>query len=310
MARLSRHINRGPLPSFLVVGTAKAGTTSLASYLNAHPALNIPRKESFYFNAEEFRDICMPYPLQRSIHEIIRTEHEYRKLFSGITDRMVGEIGTGYLYHHKTSIPRIRKVLGKNVKIIILLRNPVERAYSAYMHFRKDCFEDISFEEALEMEYYRQRQRWDFMWHYKSMGLYHDQVLAYKKVFPEVYPLFFEDLVSAPEAFMQKVFTLLGVGAHAVDVSKVANPSGHARFPWVQKFVTHEHFAKKLIRPVLRTLWDEEKRSAMRKYVKSKNLRPHEPMAESTRVRLAEFYARDVENLGKLLGCGLSHWIK
>ncbi len=309
MAAINLNGKSGRVPSFLVVGTAKAGTTSLAAYLSQHPEIEIPQKETFYFNATEFRDICLPYPLQRQAPEIISSEAQYRKLFSSNGARVLGEIGTGYLYHHKSSIPLIKRMLGRGVKVMILLRNPIDRAYSAYMHFRKDCFEEIPFEEALEMEYYRKQQRWDFMWHYTSLGLYYEQVKAYMEAFDDVEVLYFDDLKADPNAFMNGVYSSLGVSPINGNFQRVKNPSGEARIKWVQELITHENPVKTLLRPTLRRLISNDRRAAMRKYAKAQNLKSYEPMSAEAREKLTTFFKDDVYKLSALLHKDLSHWL-
>jgi hypothetical protein len=300
---------KNKLPNFLVVGTAKVGTTSLASYINAHPQIEIPRKETFYFNRSEFSDICLPYPLQRPMSSVVQTIGEYQAVFSSCTAPILGEVGTGYLYHYEHSIPSIKKTLGADVKIIIILRNPIERAYSAYQHFRKDVFEDKSFEESLEMEYYRIRQKWDFMWHYKAVGLYYQQVQAYKQSFPEVYVLFYEDLKANPQKFISNIYSILGADDFVPDTSKVKNISGEPKFPWMQKLITHENALKSLVRPLARQVMSDENRSLLRKYLKSKNIKSAESISPEAHNKLKVYYKNDIKLLSSLLQKNLDHWL-
>jgi len=297
------------LPNFLVAGTAKAGTTSLAYYLGQHPEIEIPVKETFYFNAPEFKYNYLPYPSQRKGDDIIRTPEAYTQLYESCRAPCIGEVGTGYLYHHKVSIPRIKKTLGNEIPIFIVLRNPIERAYSAFMHFKKDCFEDISFAEALEMECYRVEQHWDFMWHYKAMGFYFEQVQAYQRHFSNVKVFLHEDLKARPEKVLSEVFQQLGVSPFSEINKQIKNPSGDARYPWLQRLITHENPVKKLLRPVLRMLINDQRRAHFRKYVKSKNLKPSEAPDSETLALLRNTYRSDVLRLSDLIQKDLSHWI-
>ena len=213
-------------------------------------------------------------------------------------------------YHYQLAIPKILSTLGPDVKILILLRNPVARAYSAYMHFFKDCFEESSFEEALEMEYYRKEQHWDFMWHYQAMGMYYEQVKAYTDAFENVHVLYFEELVKAPEQFMHKVFRVLGLEPLAKLETGTTNPSGQPRFPWLQRVITHENMAKRMLRPLVRSVFrNDARRAEMRKSLKAKNLRSYPAMQPETNARLRAHYATDVHNLSELLGKNLTQWV-
>ena len=295
-------------PGFLVAGTAKAGTTSMAQYLSQHPGIEIPRKESFFFNSDEFVSNSLPYPMQRLRQDIVRTREDYEALYWQSEASLLGEVGTGYLYHYKEAIPKIKAVLGSDVPVLIVLRNPVERAYSAYMHFKKDCFEKVSFTEALEIERHRIEQHWDFMWHYKAMGFYYEQVRAYLENFDRVQVCFFEDLKRDPKAFMKPIFHSLELDPFNGPMGPGKNPSGEARFPWLQRLITHENPIKQMLRPIVRTVFSSERRSALRKGLKARNLKPSEGMLPETRAELASLYKRDVLRLSDLLKKDLTHW--
>lgn len=123
-------------PSFLIVGEMKCGTTSLYRYLERHPDVRSPfQKEPFYF-----------------AHAFHRGERWYRSLFplareSGIT----GEASTYYLFH-PLAAERIA-AFAPEIKLIVLLRDPVTRAHSHYQHSRDKGREpDLTFEEALAAE--------------------------------------------------------------------------------------------------------------------------------------------------------------
>jgi len=124
--------------SFLFVGTAKAGTTSIYNYLLQHPDIFIPKKETFYFLRDIYEHNSLPYPKQRNPENLVLGTDAYRALYEDSNGKMSGEIGTGYLFSHEVSIPRIKEELGEEVKIVIILRHPVDRAYSSYRHFTKD----------------------------------------------------------------------------------------------------------------------------------------------------------------------------
>lgn len=295
-------------PDFVVVGTAKAGTTSLAHYLNGHPAISIPRKETFFFNSDAFASNCLPYPLQRLSSEVVYIQEDYHALYNKTKAAILGEVGTGYLYHYQEAIPKIKAVLGTQVPIFIVLRNPIDRAYSAYMHFKKDCFETGSFTEALELEGARINQHWDFMWHYKAMGFYYKQVKAYQQHFNRVQVCFFDDLQEDAKAFMEPIYDTLGLVSKNHHSSARKNPSGEPRFPWLQRFITHESPAKQVLRPLLRTFIGAEKRALLRKQLKAQNLKPSEQMAPETRRTLAQLYQKDVLQLSDLLEKDLTHW--
>lgn len=297
------------LPSFVLVGTAKAGTTSLFHYLKQHSQLCIPVKETFYFLKEIYRNHQLSYPQQRAVNQLILSEDHYDRLYAECEPKITGEIGTGYLYHYETSVPEIKKKLGSEVKILIILRNPIDRTYSSYKHFAKDLHETLSFEESLKAENERIKAGWDFMWHHKSVGLYCNQVKAYLTQFKHVKILFHRDLQHNPMQVLNEVYQFLGIDEDfGVNLDKKHNPSGEPRIPWLQKMITHETPAKKVLRPFFRFFYNSEKREKIRKSIKSKNLNSGKPMASKTREYLIDFFRTDIQNLEKLIDKDLSHW--
>lgn len=299
------------LPKFLFVGTAKSGTTSIYHYLRQHPQVEIPMKETFYFMSELLKDNHLPYPKQRPKSDLVLTEQSYMDLYRGIPlDKVTGEIGTGYLYHHQMSIPLIQKTLGTDVKIAIILRNPMDRCFSSYMHFVKDLFEDLSFEASLDAEQSRIKENWDFMWHHKSLGYYADQVKAYQDTFKNVKVWLYDDLRSDSESTLRSMAEFIGIDTFDLPSStKAYNPSGKPKNKRLQKFITHENPVKSVLRPVFRALFSQEKRERMRKGLKSRNLKKAEGSNIDTYNQLRESYREDIMQLSGLIERDLNDWL-
>jgi len=298
-------------PRFLFAGTAKAGTTSIYEYLKQHPEIEIPIKETFYFMRDVLSKNTLPYPRQRPLKELILNPSEYWKNYENISaDKVVGEIGTGYLYYSQMSIPRIKEMLGNEVRICIILRNPVERCYSSYMHFVKDLHERGTFQESLIAEESRIQKNWDFMWHHKSVGKYAQQVEAYMSAFPHVRVWLYDDLVNNPTQIMTEIVNFIGASPKTDwKVEKHFNPSGQAKNASLQKFITHENPLKFIIRPIFRLLFSKEKREQIRKNAKNSNLVRAEKLTSSDRAELKLFYENDIQKLSKLINRDLSHWL-
>jgi len=117
-----------PLPNFLIVGAAKAGTTSLGNYLSAHPNVFLSTPSEPKFLTSGFLEFPHQGPGDAEIDEgVISDFDEYKRLFEGgKTAEARGEASADLLYYHERAIPVIREVLG-DPKIIIILRDPVER---------------------------------------------------------------------------------------------------------------------------------------------------------------------------------------
>ena len=173
----------GVLPDFLIVGVQKCGTTSLYNYLVRHPLVYPARKKELgYFDRRYGNGIRWYRSQFPSIFRKILFKH-----ILGHASFLTGEASTGYiLYPH--ALRRIAQTL-PDVKVILSLRNPVDRAYSHYQHTASIGREKLSFPDALEKEH--ERIGWALrqlksdnsffffdiaLYGYKSIGLYIDQV--------------------------------------------------------------------------------------------------------------------------------------
>ena len=294
------------LPDFMVVGTAKAGTTSIFNHLIQHPDIAIPVKETFFFLKDRYAQNHLNYPMQRPKSDLVLDEDAYLSLYQNLEAKVVGEIATGYLYHHAEAIPLIQKYLGTDVKIAIILRDPVTRTFSSYRHFAKDLHEKISFEASLAREQERIAAGWDFMWHHQAMSRYARQVEAYLNSFPNVKVFFYEELSSRPEAFMESLYQFIDVYPFLdVDYRKRFNQSGEARNKTLQRLVTQENPVKSALRPLFRAAFGHERRARIRKYVKNQNLKPRQSITMEQRLSLEASFGDDVAALQRLTGVSL-----
>lgn len=203
------------LPDFLVIGAQKAGTTALYAYLRWHPAIAGPFwKEVSFFD-----------------RHWARGEGWYRGQFPLRKDgRLVGEASPSYVFHPLA--PERVFSLVPDVRLIVLLREPGDRAYSHYQHEVALGREPLSFEDALEAEDDRLRgeverlrgdpKAFSFAWWnhtYASRGLYADQLERWFELFPrgQVLALTTEELGARPGETYASVLSFLGAPPHALD---------------------------------------------------------------------------------------------
>lgn len=198
------------LPHFIIVGTAKAGTTSLNSWLNQHPDIFMPeRTDAYFFSGIKHFDGPNDSRFNKNI---IKSFEVYSELFSPAQEsQIIGEKATDYLYYHSDSITNIKKYLDQNTKIIIVIRNPVDRAVSQYFYNVKRGYEHLSFQDALTGEEYRIKNNWRFAYHYAQMGFYYEQVKDYLDNFEKVKIILFEDMVNDPISATRNIYNFIGV---------------------------------------------------------------------------------------------------
>jgi hypothetical protein len=203
------------MPNFLIIGAAKAGTTSLYEYLKQHPQIWMsPVKETNFFALEgETLDFRGPDD-QNYINKFSITKIEdYLNLFQGIENQVaIGEASPLYLYHPKAP-KRIQHYI-PNVKLIVILRNPVDRAYSSFLHLVRDRREPLRiFAQALREEDVRIRSSWEHIWHYKQMGFYYVQLNQYFNRFgkQQIRVYLFDDFINNTVCTLKNIFQFLGV---------------------------------------------------------------------------------------------------
>jgi sulfotransferase family protein len=206
-----------PLPDFLIVGAQKAGTTALYAYLRRHPTITGPSwKEVSYFD-----------------RHYARGESWYRGNFPNLLrsrGELVGEASPSYVFHPLG--PERVQALVPEARLIVLVRDPVDRALSHYNHELALGRESLSFEDALAAEggrlegeverlcadpRYFSRAWWSHT--YKARGRYAEQLERWLAVFPREQLLIVpsEELLAEPEHVHARVLEFLGAPPHRLD---------------------------------------------------------------------------------------------
>ncbi|HCI81292.1 MAG TPA: sulfotransferase [Ktedonobacter sp.] len=296
------------MPNFFVVGAARAGTTSLNRYLNQHPDIYIsPRKEVHFFAAEHF-----PYkgPGDEGMNRlVVHDEQQYLQLFAGVTgEKAIGETSPFYLCLPGT-VERMAHMI-PDAKIIILLREPVDRLYSAFMHLVREGRETLSLEEGLGREAERKQQGFEPMWWYKELSLYSSQVKHYMEVFGKehVKIILYEEFSANPRQALREIFAFLGVSEDVViDTSVRYNAAGVAKsrklYTLLTNFIRRPNALQKRLKSLLPwRLRDVLATKAVSMLVKSV------PMDTRLHEQLKPYFAEDVAQLEELLNRDLSCW--
>ncbi|CAN5188688.1 hypothetical protein BH20GEM2_BH20GEM2_17550 [soil metagenome] len=225
------------LPDFLIVGAQKAGTSSLYHYLSQHPqVMPAYSKEVHYFDTqyrrgESWYRASFPHRLERAMRE---------KILKSPT--VTGEATPYYLYHPHAP-QRIASDLPE-AKLMVLLRNPTERALSHYHHTRRRALESLSFEDALETEPERlgpelARMREDPFYNsdphrifsYFDRGIYVDQLQRYAEHFPrrQMLVLQSEQLFRDPQAAINRVLEFLDLDPWSLPDATPVRMAGYSR---------------------------------------------------------------------------------
>lgn len=211
-----------------MIGVPKSGTSSFHRYLQQHPQIFMAKKEPHFFSFEG----------ERRPDWAVKDIAAYADLFADAPcGAILGEVSPWYLY--SASAANGIKQHTPDAKLIVILRNPVERAYSAFLHWVRLGGEHVSeFGRAVELETQRIREgaAWDF--HYVAAGRYCRQLNRYFETFHsnQIQIVLYDDLSSKPVEVMRDVFRFLGVDtSFQPDVSVKYNSSRWPRVQWLHR---------------------------------------------------------------------------
>ncbi len=294
------------LPNFLIVGAAKSGTTSLYNYLSKHPDIYMPEKikEPYFLTGLDFNKVDHSkgdYGIN-----LVKSIENYKKLFSNHHgEKAIGEASVGYLYFYTETIKNIKKYL-VDPKIIIVLRNPIDRAYSNYLHHVRDLHEDESFDVALK--YIDERMDKNYWWGYDYIGagMYFNQIKAYLENFENVKIILFDDFTANTDEEIKKILIFLEVDSNIkLDTSKRMNVSGVPKNKRLQRFL----LKPSIFKSIAKILMPKHTKKKLKDVISKKNLNSVK-MKYKTREYLKEVFKDDILKVQDLIKKDLSFWIK
>jgi hypothetical protein len=301
------------LPDFIVIGAAKSGTVSLYHYLKQHPQIYMcSRNEPNYWALDQadFAKWFQGPGDQEAIEQYyIRHRADYAALFtSALPDQLIGESSPVYLYSANAA-QQIHKNI-PHVRLLVILRNPVDRAYSHYQHFYRAGIEPLpDFKKAVAAEEARIAQGWGPipMWHYVNMGFYAQQLQYYYQFFDpaQVFVCLYEDFQMDPVALSQKLFTFIGVNnTFTPDVRVQHNIGGHPRRHQLYAMMTQPNSLKLIFNQVI----PPPIRHAFRDAIHGINV--HKPKLDlMLRNQLKALYRDDILKLQTFINRDLSGWL-
>lgn len=297
---------RDLLPDVLVIGAPRSGTTSLYRYLGQHPQVFMsPVKEARFFAFEGVPpDFQGPADARSINRNTVTTLFGYQALFREQKDeQLAGEASPIYLYYGDRAAPRIQQHVPE-VKLVAILRDPVERAYSDFLNTVRLGWEPLhDFREALEAEEHRIQAGWSPFYHYRAKGFYYQQVKRYTERFDasqlRIYR--YERLRADADGLMRDLFEFLGIQpVPNLDTGTRHNRSGLPRSRALHRLLTHP-VAERLFRGPARRL---------REHWRDANLTATKPPLDpALRAELTAGYREDILKLQDLLDWDLTAWL-
>jgi hypothetical protein len=289
-------------PTFLVAGAGRAGSTAVTEALRTHPDVFVTQPKEPHFLALGGRPATFTGPGDdTTINRLAVTDRDaYLSLFPE-EDRYValGEGSVSTLYYSQTSIPAIQD-LNPDMRIVVMLRDPVKRAFSSFQYLSVRGFEPLDdFLAAVEDEPRRRELGWHHLWHYTRMSHYAVDLGRFLEAFGDRVGVWFHDDLERDDAStIQEIQQFIGVDPtrHPPREIQRVNASGQPRVQAVQAAMQWGVRHARLRATVKRVVPFQ-----VRERIRSANLRPNTTDA-SVRAELLPRFRRDLEQLEDVLG--------
>jgi len=277
-------------PNFFIVGAPKAGTSSLYAYLNEIPGIYMsPVKEPNYFSRSTFAD---DHPIKP-----IRDKKKYLELFKGVKDeKIIGEASTSYLADPEA--PKLIHEVSPDAKILISLRDPVERTFSNYLMLKRVGTLKSSFLKELEISLKDEENKIQNKL-ILERGLYLNNVKRYFDLFGKrnVKIIFFENFIRNEKKIIEDILKFLNIDFFIKDFK----PEIYNKFGVVRGSVSQFILQNRTLRRISEKLISPSGRKKLKEKIILKN-EPKPKIEQTAREILVKFYYDDVQKLKELLG--------
>ena len=303
--------NEHQLPTFLVIGAGKSGTTSVHQYLRQNPSVSLPkRKETHFFvldqDGEQAPQLFFGKEHENPVYNLEEYLADFEKPGPG---KIMGEVCPSYLFYPNTA-KNIRARI-PDARLICILRNPIDRFYSN--------FNFLSSKEQQKQGFRMQTSSEDFdtltlnlnqpnsveIDRLLEIGKYSVGLKRYYDVFPksQIKVFLFDDLLKTPVKLMNELAEFAGIPPFEYDVSMKFNRSGNLRFFWFYKTFRGSQFAKTMQSLLPPLLYQRIRVVSERLAFSNAN-----PMSKKSQARLQQYYRDEINELEKLIDRDLSDW--
>ncbi|MGB7249990.1 MAG: sulfotransferase [Phormidesmis sp.] len=300
------------LPNFIIFGVQKAGTTSIYNYLDQHPQVYMsPLKETEFLGSQSIStddsDSSAPQLTPGGRRRILSLQ-DYRALFDGVQDEIaIGEASPNYLFAHERVVPRVQSYI-PDAKLIAVLRNPVERAYSDYLMNvrelvgnRKPLAEQVTQSATTS--------------HTLLKGKYYEGVKHFLDAFgPEQVKIFLHDDLRRDSAqLMRDIYAFIGVDSgFEADTGQRQQEAEVPKNQKINQLLRTRNPLRSAAGAALKVMMPEEQRQKLRSRLIAANSQGKEglPLSTEDRGLLEDYYREDILRLQELLDRDLSGWFK
>lgn len=297
-------------PNFLIIGAAKAGTTTISYALEQHPEayMSSTKETNFFALKGQKLNFFEGSVSQEYLENCSLDLKSYQRQFISSSRKVVvGEASPSYLYF--PHVAQEVKAYNPEMKLIAVLRNPADRAYSNFLHHIRDGLETTEdFTVALALENERIEKNWWWGFHYTKAGLYYSQLKRYFDIFPRenIKVYLFEELYQDPLRLVQGTFDFLDIDQNfCPDLSIRQNKTGTPKNKLLNKFLRDRNLVKAIFKPLIPTAL----RKKMIASLNEKNLeKPH--LSAELRRQIVLALRDDMLKLQDLIEKDLSPWLQ
>ena len=198
-------------PNFIIAGFPKCGTTSLHHYLDEHPEIYMPIQKELHFFTCNILSKLNKGPKDAIVKKIqINNSEKYLNFYKSVrNETAIGDASPSYI-NYPSQFKKIKEYLN-DPKVIIILRDPIDRAYSNYLHLKREHRETLTFIESILKEDERKTNKYSDFWYYKFNSTYYDKIIKAKETFSNVLILTSEELSNNVDATLKNVYKFLEV---------------------------------------------------------------------------------------------------
>jgi len=302
-----------PFPNFFIIGAPKCGTTALYNILNQHPEIYMsPVKEPHYFTFEGDAPVYQGPGGNYFRRVAVTSPRDYLMLFAGVKDhRAIGEASPTYL-GSQVAAKRIHNSVPA-AKIIVLLRQPADRAYSHYQYLRFHGVEPVdNFADALRQESIRKANGWSQILFCRQGGYYFANLSRYYELFPreQIKVYLYEDWNGSPQAVLHDLYNFLGVDENFVPDIRRSNVTLIPRVHRLNRLVQKPERIRRLLTSIAPVSLHASLFAGLQKLNSRFNLYCPPPIDPEIRKELTAGYREDILALQELIDRDLAHWLE
>lgn len=286
-------------PNFIIIGAPKSGTTSLYHYLWQHPDIEFSKvKEPKYFS---FKDVSFnftghPKGVEKLKKSTINSEEDYIALFKNMESKYIGEASPNY-FHFEPAAKNIFDFY-PGMRLVVILRNPVERLYSDWKHNVRMGWEPVKkFTKILQITDSRMKNNGLPYYDYLNKGKYSTHLERYLRYFPKkhIKIIFYEDFEDDPGSICNEVIEFLGQDGNF-------------------QFKTDKIYMQDIHTPKNEHIWKMSKKIGrfsfrIKKFLDDLNSVPKE-ISPRDKAVVQRYYREEILQLEKLTGRSLRHWLE